>query len=653
MKLKKTKNKEHRSGDTKMNPVKKVLIVGAGCAGAFGLLVGGMVIVRNASRGEVNAYLAQNFAMTDYWGDASQTYGMVTTEGIQQVMVSDSQTVTEVFVKEGDTVKKGDKLLTYDTTLSALEVTRAEISLKKQEQLLKTAQADLAAIRKMRPTSGTASGTYRPAKPTTTTTTTTTVDTTTTTTTVGNKPATNPEDKRTVSKPTYISGKGTAADPYIFLCPEDWVWKQEDLQGFYTGEAIGDAVLKKTNTLNSGLELLADDEETPETPGEETPGEETPGENQPEQPGEDQPDKPGEGEDTPDTPGEGEDTPDTPGEGEDTPENPEKPEKGEPVFVALIVREKNCYGGAMKLATGLRLVPRGEEVTFTLFDPGLQDTVKDITTEVKKETTTKKDVTVDPGESGYIPSYTDPVTAQDIAKMRYDKEIEIRDLELAIKMAKVEVAQKKKEVSDGAVFATVDGYVKAVRDADEAYQNGDAVVEVSSGGGYYIEGYMTELDFGLVNIGDTVQVNSWESGTSCEGTITEISNYPSESGSSWSDGNNNVSYYPFRVFVDEEANLREYENVDMQYTPQAANPDAWYLESMFIRSEKGQNYVYVMNEKGRLEKQPVQVGRNLWGSYTQINGGITSEDYIAFPYGDAANGAKARVAEQDEFYQGW
>ena len=46
---------------------------------------------------------------------------------IQTVFLSDTQTVTEVLVKEGDTVKKGDVLMTYDTTLSELELERKRL----------------------------------------------------------------------------------------------------------------------------------------------------------------------------------------------------------------------------------------------------------------------------------------------------------------------------------------------------------------------------------------------------------------------------------------------------------------------------------------------------------------------------------------------
>ena len=52
---------------------------------------------------------------------------------------------------------------------------------------------------------------------------------------------------------------------------------------------------------------------------------------------------------------------------------------------------------------------------------------------------------------------------------------------------------------------------------------------------------------------------------------------------------------------------------------------------MFIRTENGKSYVMVRDDNGKLEKRWVQTGRNLWGSYTQIRGGLTVDDFVAFP----------------------
>ena len=77
--------------------------------------------------------------MTEFWGDNQESYGPVTTDRIQTVFLSDTQTITEVKVKEGDEVKKGDVLMTYDTTLSELELERKRLDVEKAKLQVKEA----------------------------------------------------------------------------------------------------------------------------------------------------------------------------------------------------------------------------------------------------------------------------------------------------------------------------------------------------------------------------------------------------------------------------------------------------------------------------------------------------------------------------------
>lgn len=232
---------------------------------------------------------------------------------------------------------------------------------------------------------------------------------------------------------------------------------------------------------------------------------------------------------------------------------------------------------------------------------------------------------------------------------------EIGQLETSLKVAKLDLEKKKSELGDGNVYAEFDGTVKVVRDATEAFNSSEAVVELSGGGGYYVTGTLSEMDLGSVQVGDTVQISSWRTGVNCEGEIVSIDDYPAQNGSNSGDGNSNVSYYPFKVFVSEDANLQPNDYVEMQYqkTAEADSADSLYLESFFLRSENGKSYVMVRGENDKLEKRWVQTGRDLWGSYTQIRGGLTLEDYVAFPYGrDVVEGAHTQEATADQLYNG-
>ena len=112
---------------------------------AAGGISASAVMLRGGSK-PVNVYSMQEIAMDSYWGDTSETDGLVRTDKMQSVYISSTQTVTEVFVKEGQQVKAGDKLAAFDTTLSDLELERQKINVEKLELQLKNAKADLVTI---------------------------------------------------------------------------------------------------------------------------------------------------------------------------------------------------------------------------------------------------------------------------------------------------------------------------------------------------------------------------------------------------------------------------------------------------------------------------------------------------------------------------
>ena len=137
---------EKRTGGEKprmSKKLKKGIIIAACAVGVCGAVWGGLTIARNAQRSDVKVYSVNDFCMTDYWGDTSTTSGMVTTDKIQKVFLSSSQTVNKVWVAEGDSVRKGDKLISYDSTLTQASVEQAKIDYDRQDESLTTAKNEL------------------------------------------------------------------------------------------------------------------------------------------------------------------------------------------------------------------------------------------------------------------------------------------------------------------------------------------------------------------------------------------------------------------------------------------------------------------------------------------------------------------------------
>lgn len=54
----------------------------------------------------------------------------VTTNQKQDIYVDDTMPITQVYVKAGDMVKVGDRLVAYDTTLSSLELEMKEMQIQ-------------------------------------------------------------------------------------------------------------------------------------------------------------------------------------------------------------------------------------------------------------------------------------------------------------------------------------------------------------------------------------------------------------------------------------------------------------------------------------------------------------------------------------------
>ena len=240
----------------------------------------------------------------------------------------------------------------------------------------------------------------------------------------------------------------------------------------------------------------------------------------------------------------------------------------------------------------------------------------------------------------------------ELLRMQNDKLREIQEAETSIKMAELDLRKKQTEASDGSVYSQLDGVVKTVRSPGDAAANNEAVVEVSAGGGYYVTGTVSELRLDTVKVGQTVNISSRMTGAACTGEVVEISTYPTDGDSYGGDGNPNVSYYPFKVFVSEDQQLQEGESVSISYQAVSdSDGSSLYLENMYVRTENGKSYVMARGENGKLEQRWVQTGKVVWDSYTQIRGGLTPEDYVAFPYGrDVVSGAKTEEATVDALY---
>lgn len=562
--------------------LKKGIIAAACVVGVCGAVWGGLTIARNAQRGDVNVYAVNECAMTDYWGDTSNTSGMVTTDKLQKIYISQSQTVKKVWVKEGDSVKKGTVLVSYDSTLTQATVERAKIDYDRQTENLEVMKNELELLKKaknketLQKECDDLEAKLKNLKA------------------AYDKDEKHPynadapvtEGKITQAEPTTITVKGADGKEQTAT-----VYYYSWLSPSTIDEAKLGEILSNLGVTPAGDVLTAVD-----------------------------------------------------------------------TYVVLVQRHGDKVGGYVESTWGMVIMDRytagnnkvnpptqaSKSVSFRLLNnlPDFVDTERKYDSKEIQDTERK---------IAQIQELLDAsMTQLEINKAILEKAQAVKEQEVNLKVAKLKLDKKLAELGDGNVYAEFDGTVKAVRDPDAAYNNSEAVVELSGGGGYYVTGTLSEMDLGSVQVGDSVSISSWMTGAACEGTIVSIDDYPTSNGNNWGDGNSNVSYYPFKVFVTEDANLQPNDYVDIQYqkdTSAEESGSSLYLQSMFIRTDNGKSYVMARGEDGRLEQRWVQTGRDLWGSYTQIRGGLTIDDYVAFPYGrDVVEGAHTQEATTDQLY---
>ena len=492
-----------------------VILILAGAAG-------GWVAYSNQNREPVCVYSFTDgiVGMTDYYDYTNESSGMVTTDRVQNVFLSSTQTVLEMFVAEGQEVKKGDVLFTYDTTLSDIALMQKDLAVQQAKLDLATAKKELAVINSYVPIK------YYEPEPT--------------------EPTEPPEPVANLAD-FDLTGLGHLAysgSGETSLSPK-YVWLRN---GVMVDEAILEALFRDTK------------EEVLFVRFQHTRGDAADGE---------------------------------------------------------ITREYNMK--LMRLVSNFENGDTSVHYRFAFFEPvvsgGTQNPGVDM-------------------NSGF--------TAAEIAAMREQKKEQIKDLEFKIKMEESEYRIMQKEADSGEIIAEFDGVVVGLMDPESASMSGEPVLRVSGGGGFYVTGMVSELQLATVEVGQKVDIMSWDTGMQYEGTITEISRFPQENGMYYYGGNQNVSYYPYTVFIDESAQLRDGYYVSMTLRG-GEGKGSLYVDNAFLRSEGAANYVYVRGENDLLEKRYVQVGGSLWGSYTEIRGGITGEDWLAFPYGkDVKNGAPTR-----------
>jgi uncharacterized repeat protein (TIGR02543 family) len=687
-----------------------VIVTAAVAAGAAGGIVYG---VRASGRQPVMVVSASELNYGGGWY-GSEMQGIVTSDVSQDIQLTDTQTVSEVLVKEGDTVKEGDVLLTYDTAMTSLNLEREKLNRQQIDLKVQVAQENLKKLRNTKPAAdGGGSGTDGPG----------TIDPDV----PGGLFPDLPADPEPTEEPT--------PDPTVTPTPEATVTPEptvtptpEPVSGYRLhfhanghGTAPEEVTLKAGMSFQDHLEGLTEEERQSYLPAEEgyvfggwyldqictvpfAPEEipesdlelyarwtkASPDYSQAEAldllTGESQPFNGGEG------------------DGLGTAVNPYRylcrdkavitsefmnemrkraaeAAAGQPdahYYFMLEVHENDQVGGKLLkawLQDASRLeqdFPENWQGTVNLAsgtieagqrpEDGETAVLHRTKATVGKETAPEALFTAVAAamEEGNYDSAGLGLIRDDMTYTKEELDAAIREQEETLKSLQLDqresdlkVAQAEKAVADGVVRAKLNGVVRKAGDPKNPPKDGSPFLQVTSTEGMFVKGGISELRLNELKEGDTVTVMSWQSGAVCEAVVREISPYPDESGM-FSTGDN-ASYYPFTAYIPSGTDGfsgQEWVSITASGTGGEAmgSPDALYLWKAFIREEGGEKYVYLRDENGRLKKQTITVGQ-LSGSGYEVLSGVSWEDWLAFPYGkDVREGAATREGSMAELY---
>lgn len=574
------------------------------------VVIAGVILVPRLPKDEVAVFPVSMVGYTDFYSGSSESYGMVTTDKVQTLYLSGTQTVTEILVYPGQSVKKGDVLFTYDTTLSDLAIERKDLANQQLEVELKAARAELASLKKMKPIQ------YKPGS---------------SSSTVKTDYTKSPTDKNKLDTvySTKTSGTSTYNPLYVWLSTTtrvdeamiEYLFSQatnpRDTIYVVFQTTIGNQPGKEFNTHTgvSFRRLTVTPPTVPTEPPVETtdPTETT----APEQPSD------------PSIPPESSEPTESTAPTETTEPPTESTAPTEPPVPSDEPSEPVEEPANPAIASGASSTSPSGTVTYTMgfFTPPSA-----------------------PKEDNGTVQWNDGYTSAELTAMRNEKQAEINQLQFDIKMGKAELKIMQKEATDGKVVAEWNGVVSDILEPAQALETGEPLMKVTGGGGYYVEGTVSELALNTIEIGQSVTVNSWDTGAVYTGRIVEIGEYPTED-QGYGYDSTNASFYPYKVFIDQQADLQDGYYVSMTYqTPEQA-AGILYLQNAFLRTEGNRTYVLVRNADGVLEKRYLECGVSTDGYMTPIHAGITEEDFLAFPYGsEAVEGAPTFEGTDQDLY---
>ena len=512
--------------------MKKKLLIAAGVLLAAAAAVAGLFFVLRMNREPAKVYSVELLSTSAEGMGMESTYGTVTMDRMQTVYLSETQTVTEILVSQGQTVKAGDPLLRFDTTLSQLSLERKALEIRQLERELEKEKAEYNKLAGKTVYTAAIPGepgvrltllsfprTYIEFEDV--------PEESSTETTESTEPE---EPQESGEEPTEDTGETTAPtlDPSIGIPVEGPVAPGEAyiIHGHRIAAGSGTQSDPYLVGIVSGFEFCELNVE-------------------------------------------------------------ELLRDKNSAYVVFCECDLNRIDRPAVTAWGLLFLRDCDSWKFRLFDASAyvgQPLVISPYTYFDQDP--EETEPPDNGGSG---------DGDRKARMEELKR-SIAENELALRVKNLEYRKMERELGDGVIYADFDGTVLTVNDPDEAYQNNLPVLKLSGGGGYYIRGTISELRLNSIFVGQSVEVTSWQTYETYMGTISEISDVPTTDDFWYDGNANASYYAFYVVLSDdvdlEEGSMAELRLVQEEGASGFYLQDAFFLQEngknyVFVRGENG------------------------------------------------------------------
>ena len=221
-------------------------------------------------------------------------------------------------------------------------------------------------------------------------------------------------------------------------------------------------------------------------------------------------------------------------------------------------------------------------------------------------------------------------------------QVDLKEAELNLKGKEAEIVRAKGILENVEVTAPVTGRVQSINEGGtDNYGNPVPYITIQQAGSYRVKGMLGELQRGGIMEGSRLKIVSrTDESKFWMGTVTLVDYENPSQGSQYdmyygmaADEMTSASKYPFYVELEDTDGLILGQHVYLEVFAEEGDTAGISVSSAFIcYDEDGSTYVWAENNRGKLEKRIVLLGEyNPMTDTMEILGGLTEEDFIAFP----------------------